>query len=404
MTQANPTAAELGIMAGFPPALDKRVSLANWDLPPFNRWSFQNVRSVLPTRAIPHNAGPATALLQAPHDLEDVSFTDLDGSQRTVGDMLATTFTDGFLLLHRGRVVFERYMNGMSETTPHLSQSVVKSFVGTLVGIMVGRGVLALDQPVSHYVPELAATGYAGATLSQVLDMRSGVRFVEDYLDPASEVGMLDRVAGWKPPLPGEVLGGIYDFILTLKQERPHGGNFAYRSIETDVLGWVLERATGRGLADLLSRELWQSLGCEADASMAIDRAGTCQADGGLSACLRDYARLALLYLQEGSSNGRQILPAAWVAACRTGDREAFAPLYAERFAAFPESAYSRQWWVFDRKAGRHAALGIFGQMILIDPSRELAAVKLSSWPDPLNDAMRVSTVRAIDAIILALS
>jgi CubicO group peptidase (beta-lactamase class C family) len=144
--------------------------------------------------------------------------------------------------------------------------------------------VLALDNPVSHYVPELAATGYAGATLGQVLDMRSGVRFVEDYLDPASEVGMLDRVAGWKPPLPGEVLGGIYDFILTLKQERPHGGAFAYRSIETDVLGWVLERATGRGLADLLSRELWQSLGCEADASMAIDRSGTCQADGGLSA------------------------------------------------------------------------------------------------------------------------
>ena len=333
-----------------------------------------------------------------------MSFTDLDGSRRTVGDMLATTYTDGFLLLHRGRVVFERYMNGMSETTLHLSQSVVKSFVGTLVGIMVGRGVLALDMPVSHYVPELAATGYAGATLGQVLDMRSGVRFVEDYLDPASEVGMLDRVAGWKPPLPGEVLGGIYDFILTLKQERPHGGHFAYRSIETDVLGWVLERATGRGLADLLSRELWQSLGCEADASMAIDRAGTCQADGGLSASLRDYARLALLYLQEGSWNGRQILPADWVAACRTGDREAFAPLYAERFAAFPDSAYSRQWWVFDRKAGRHAALGIFGQMILIDPAREFAAVKLSSWPDPLNDAMRVSTVQAIDAIILALS
>ena len=179
-------------MAGFPPALDKRTSLANWDLPPFNRWSFQNVRSVLPTRAIARSPGPGLALLQAPHDLEDVSFTDLDGSRRTLGDMLATTYTDGFLLLHRGRVVFERYMNGMSETTLHLSQSVVKSFVGTLVGIMVGRGVLALDMPVSHYVPELAATGYAGATLGQVLDMRSGVRFVEDYLDPASEVGMLD--------------------------------------------------------------------------------------------------------------------------------------------------------------------------------------------------------------------
>ena len=399
MTVSNATAADLGIMAGFPPVLDKRATLANWDLPPFNRWSFQNVRSILPTRAIPRGRGPVEPLPQSPQALEAVTFTDLDGSRRSVADMLASTYTDGFLLLHRGRIVLERYMNGMSEVTLHLSQSVVKSFVGTLIGIMTGRGLLALDRPVSHYVPELAATGYAGATLGQVLDMRSGVRFVEDYLDPASEVGMLDRAAGWKPALPGEVLGGIYDFILTLRQERPHGGAFAYRSIETDVLGWVLERATGQGLADLLSQEIWQPLGCEFDASIAIDRAGTCQADGGLNACLRDYARLGLLYLQEGAWNGRQILPAAWVAACRTGDREAFLPFYGERFAAFPDSAYSRQWWVYDRKRGRHAASGIFGQMILIDPVQELVAVKLSSWPDPLNDAMRLSTLRAIDAM-----
>jgi CubicO group peptidase (beta-lactamase class C family) len=380
MTVSNATAADLGIMAGFPPVLDKRATLANWDLPPFNRWSFQNVRSILPTRAIPRGRGPLEPLPQSPQDLEAVAFTDLDGSRRSVAEMLAATYTDGFLLLHRGRVVLERYMNGMSDTTLHLSQSVVKSFVGTLIGIMTGRGLLALDKPVSHYVPELAATGYADATLGQVLDMRSGVRFVEDYLDPASEVGMLDRAAGWKPPLPGEVLGGIYDFILTLRQERPHGGAFAYRSIETDVLGWVLERATGKGLADLLSQEIWQP-------------------DGGLNASLRDYARLGLLYLQEGAWDGRQILPAAWVAACRTGDREAFLPFYGERFAAFPDSAYSRQWWVYDRKRGRHAASGIFGQMILIDPVQELVAVKLSSWPDPLNDAMRLSTLRAIEAM-----
>jgi CubicO group peptidase (beta-lactamase class C family) len=404
MTVSNATAAELGIMAGFPPAFDKRTTLANWDFPPFNRWSFQNVRSVLPTRAISRGTGPVEPLPRSPQTLEAVSFTDDDGSRRSVADMLATTFTDGFLLARRGRIVFERYMNGMGEGSLHLSQSVVKSFVGTLVGIMAGRGLLALERPVSHYVPELGATGYAGATLGQVLDMRSGVRFVEDYLDPASEVGALDRAAGWKPPLPGDPPGGIYDLILTLRQERPHGGPFAYRSIETDVLGWVLERATGQGLADLLSREIWQPLACEFDAAIAVDRAGTCQADGGLNASLRDYARLGLLYLQEGAWNGRQVLPAAWVAACRTGDREAFVPFYSERFAAFPDSAYSRQWWVFDRGRGRHAASGIFGQMILVDPPQELVAVKLSSWPVPLDDAMRMTTLRAIEAMAAALS
>jgi CubicO group peptidase (beta-lactamase class C family) len=404
MTDDTASAAELGIMIGFPPPSDRRISLENWDQPPFNRWSFQNVRSVLPTRVVERGTGPARPLPDALTDLDGIAFTDLDGRSRTVADMLEATFTDGFLLLHRGRVLFERYLNGMSADSLHLSQSVVKSFVGTLVGIMEARGVLSLAEPVSRYVPELAGCGYAGATLGQVLDMRSGVRFVEDYLDPASEVGLLDRVAGWKPALPGESQWGIYDLILTLRQERPHGGAFAYRSIETDVLGWVLERATGMGLADLLGRELWQPLGCDRDASMAIDRAGTCQADGGLSATLRDYARLGLLYLQDGAWEGRQLLPASWVAACRTGDREAFMVNYAERFAPFPDAAYSRQWWVLDRGRGRHAALGIFGQMILVDPVQEIVAVKLSSWPRPLDDAMRLTTLKAIEAMVAALS
>lgn len=399
MTAIDATAAELGIMQGYPPPPDKRTTLVNWDSPPFNRWSFQNVRSILPTRAIPRAAGPVRSLPEAPADLDGLTFTDLDGSRRSVAAMLGTTYTDGFMLLQRGRIVFERYLNGMSATTLHLSQSVVKSFVGTLVGIMCDRGLLSPEEEVSRYVPELAASAYAGATLGQVLDMRSGVRFVEDYLDPTSEVGLLDRVAGWKPALAGEILGGLYDLVLALRQERPHGGHFAYRSIETHVLGWVLERVTGVGLADLLSGEIWRPLGCEADANIAIDRAGTCQADGGLSASLRDYARLGLLYAQDGAWDGRQILSPGWVASCRTGDAEAFKPLYAERFAAFPGAAYSRQWWALDPKRGRHAAFGIFGQMILVDRPREIVAVKLSSWPRPLDDPMRISTLRAIDAM-----
>ncbi|HXQ40525.1 MAG TPA: serine hydrolase, partial [Candidatus Udaeobacter sp.] len=290
MTAKNATAAELGIMAGFPPPADKRIAPETWDLPPFNRWSFQNVRMVLPTRAVPRGSGPASELPQAHQRLDELAFTDVDGSASTVGEMLAGTYTDGFILLHRGRVVVERYQNGMTEASLHLSQSVVKSFVGTLVGILAGRGILALDRTVAHYVPELAGCGYAGATVAQLLDMRSGVRFVEDYLDPESEVGMLDRAAGWRPLRPGDP-GGIYDLILRLKQERPHGGHFAYRSIETDTLGWVLERATGVSLAELMSRELWQPMGAEFEACLAIDRCGTCQADGGLNAALRDYAR-----------------------------------------------------------------------------------------------------------------
>jgi len=399
MTGVNTSAADLGIMAGFPPPADKRITLENWDSPPFNRWSFQNIRSILPTRAIARGNAPSIALPRAIQDLDSVGFTNLDGSASTVAAMLDSTYTDGFILLHRGRVVMERYMNGMSEASLHLSQSVVKSFVGTLVGILVGRGVLDLDRPVADYVPELAACGYAGALLGQVVDMRSGVRFIEDYLDPNAEVSLLDRAAGWKPAIPGATPPGIYDFILALKQERPHGGHFAYRSIETDVLGWVLERVSGMGLTELLSRELWQPLACEFEGCMAIDRAGTCQADGGLNASLRDFARFGQMYLDEGTLNGREIVPAEWVGQCRRGDRAAFVPFYGERFAAFPNACYSRQWWVLDAKTGRHAAMGVFGQMIFIDPPSQIVAVKLSSWPDFLNDARRLTTIRAIEAM-----
>lgn len=399
MTQGNASAADSGIMAGFPPPPDKRITLENWDSPPFNRWSFQNIRSILPTRAIARAPGSPAPLPRAIQDLDQVGFIDADGQPGTVAAMLETTYTDGFILLHRGRVAMERYMNGMSETSLHLSQSMVKSFVGTLLGILAGRGVLDLARPVSDYVPELAATGYAGATLGQVADMRSGVRFNEDYLDPLAEVSLLDRAAGWKPAIAGATPAGIYDFILGLRQERPHGGHFAYRSIETDVLGWVMERATGLHLTELLSRELWQPLGCEVEGCMAIDRAGTCQADGGLNAALRDYARFGQMYLEEGAFNGREIVPAEWVQACRTGDRAAFVPLYGERFAAFPNACYSRQFWVLDAATGRHCAFGVFGQMILIDPPSQIVAVKLSSWPDFLNDARRITTIRAIEAI-----
>ena len=218
MAGVNASAADLGIMAGFPPPTDKRITLENWDAPPFNRWSFQNIRSILPTRIIPRGSAPASIFPRAPQDLSSLAFTEADGNASTVGAMLDRTYTDGFIFLHRGRIVMERYMNGMSEGSIHLSQSVVKSFVGTLVGIMIGRGLLHPDRPVSDYVPELGACGYAGATLGQVLDMRSGVRFVEDYLDPTAEVSHLDRAAGWKPAIPGTTPPGIYDFIQTLRQ------------------------------------------------------------------------------------------------------------------------------------------------------------------------------------------
>jgi len=391
------------VMRGFPPPTEARIALESWDLPPTNRWSFRNVRSVLPTRAV--RAGAPLALPRAEQRLEDLPLPLKDRRAPTLGALLPAFETDACLVLHRGRIVFERYYNGMREWELHLSQSVSKSFVGTLVGLLAGRGLLDLEKPLPHYVPELAGCGYREATLAQVLDMRSGVRFVEDYDDPSSEMGRLDRAAGWKPgPRPGEP-ASTYDLILTLEQERPHGSCFRYRSIETDVLGWVLERVSGLGLAELLSCEIWQPMGAEAEACFTVDRAGTCLADGGLNATLRDYGRFGQLYCNEGAIGGRQILPPVWVAGCRTGDIPAFREEpYSAAYLDMPHAAYSRQWWVPDGEAGVHAALGIFGQMIYVDPARECVVVVLSSWPSASDAGRRRSLFRACETVCSALS
>jgi CubicO group peptidase (beta-lactamase class C family) len=231
--------------------------------------------------------------------------------------------------------------------------------------------------------------------------MRSGVRFDETYTDPNSDVARLDPIVGWKPNRP-DLPNCIYDLILTLPKERAHGGAFQYRSIETDVVGWVCERATGRHLCDLVSALVWQPMGAEFDACFTVDRGGVALADGGFNASLRDYARFGLVYLNGGSIDGRQVVPARWVEACRhRGDAAVFGAPYTD---ALPGGAYTRQWWVRDARRGIIMARGVFGQMIYVDPSRELLVVKLSTWPDFTNlDRFRL-TLAAVDAIADALS
>ncbi|GAB5470980.1 MAG: serine hydrolase [Rhodospirillales bacterium] len=388
-------------MRGFPPSVGQRVDLETWDQAPANRWSFRNVRAVLPTQ--PVRASRQLRLPRAEQRLEELALPLRDQRAPTLGALLTDVDADACLVLHRGRIVFERYYDGMGPRDLHLSQSVSKSLVGTLVGLLESQGLLDLEAPLSRYVPELESGGYAGATLHQVLDMRSGVKFGEDYSDPECEVGQLDRASGWKTRREGDP-ASIYDLIVNLTQERPHGGPFRYRSIETDVLGWVLERASGLGLADLLSRELWQPMGAEAEACFTVDRAGTCLADGGLSACLRDYARFGQLYCNEGAIGGRQVLPAAWVAACRSGDIDAFQETPNPAFFDLPQACYSRQWWVLDAEEGVIAALGIFGQMIYVDPRRECVVTLLSSWPDAMDTGRRRALLRACETIARSLS
>lgn len=373
----------------------------DWDRAPWNRWSFQHVREIVPTAAVWRGAGPASALPRHHQAIDDISFG-LDGETSSIGAFLESSFTDGFIVLHHGQIIAERYMNGMTERTQHLSQSVAKSITGTVAGILVGRGVLDPQALVTDYLPELEATAYRGAKVQHVLEMTSGVAFDEEYTSPDSDIAKVDVASGWKTCSRPGWPRTMWKVILGLtRQECEHGASFRYRSIETDVLAFVLERITGQRLPELVSRELWAPMGAEEDAYFTVDPAGYALADGGFNATLRDYARFGLLHAQNGIINGRQILPADWIAATRKADHSKFLGDYR---ITLPNGGYKNQFWIEDVSKRAYMARGVFGQYIYIDPDADFVAVKLSSWPDFTSDIRSRQVIAAINAIKLAVA
>jgi CubicO group peptidase (beta-lactamase class C family) len=380
-----------------------RIPRADWDRPPHNRWSFQHVREILPTAEVWRGSGPVSELPRRPFRLDDVRFEAARG-ELTIQQFLDDNFTDGFIVLNQGAIVFERYMNGMTERSCHLSQSVAKSLTGSLIGILAARGDLKVEGLITDYLPELKATGYDGATLQHVLDMSSGVAYNETYTDPFSDVGQTDVASGWKPKPEGDTRDwpkSIWQQVLRLKRrDAEHGARFNYRSIETDVLAFVAERITGLRLPELISREIWQRLGCEESAYYTVDPEGYALADGGFNATLRDYARFGLMVAQDGAIDGRQVVPAAWLAETRRGDPAQFDADYR---ATMPFGAYRNQFWLPDYRTRSLNCLGVFGQWIHADPDTGIVIVKLSSWPDFLDDARFVEQEAACVAIKRAL-
>jgi CubicO group peptidase (beta-lactamase class C family) len=372
------------------------IPRSDWDFPPYHRWTFQHIREMTPTAQIWRGEGPLMPLRSQLVDMKAVTYQHA-GEQSTFGAYLNDTFVDGFLVLHKGAVVSETYLNGMKPHGTHLAMSVTKTIVGLVAGILVHRGVLDVAAPVTRYLPELEATAYKGATLQHVLDMTTGVTFDESYLTPGSHMQKLDQACGWKPHTEPDWPRTMWELILTLtEQERPHGAAFAYRSIETDVLGFVIERATGLPLADVLSQELWMPMGAGEDAYITVDHGGTALADGGFCATLRDYGRLALLLLDNGARDGRQIVPAAWIAETRGASGEIYQGIYRN---ALPDGAYHNQIWIEDMTRRAYMARGIFGQFIYVDPTSDLAVVQLATWPEFISDARTLEFRAVIDAI-----
>lgn len=349
---------------------------------PHNRWAFSHLRELQPTRNVPRGHGPVAMLPRAERDdLDMLGFVPLqEGMPATWQEALAAVHADGVVVLHRGRIVYERYFGALQEDGQHMAMSVTKSVVGTVGAMLAAQGALDPGAMVTHYIPELAASAFGTATVRQVMDMTTALDYSEDYADPDASVWGYAR-AGELLPRPAGYAGpqGFRQFLQTVPQRGVHGDAFAYQTVNTDVLGWLISRAAGQSLARVLSERIWSRLGAEQDAAFALDGQGAESAGGGLSCGLRDLARFGEMMRLGGRFNGTQIVPEAVVDDIRRGaDPARFAKAGMVRLAGW---SYRNMWWVAHDLHGSFTAQGIHGQMLHIDPAAEMVVARFASHP-----------------------
>lgn len=358
-------------------------ALANWRQHPFNVRGFVEVDRLIATQPIAASSGASPLPVAAAVDLGGIRV-----GHRSAATVLAESHTDGFLALKDGAVVAENYGPAMDAATRHIIFSVSKSVTGILAGVLVERGELDPDAPVIRYVPELASSAYGDATVRHVLDMTVSVRFIEDYLDPRGDVARYRVAMDWNPPGDFPYEGGLHHFLGTLKKDRaPHGDRFEYVSPNSDLLGWILERAGGATVADLLTRFIWEPMGAENAGFITIDRHGAARTAGGICVTLRDLARFGDMVRLDGRANGLQVVPAAWIEDIATrGDPEAWRK--GEMTGLLPHARYRSKWYVPLDQPDTMIAIGIHGQWIYVDRAAGVTIVKMSSQPLPVDDAL----------------
>ena len=317
----------------------------------------------------------------------------------TWAESLLANYTDGILILHRGRIVYERYFGVLDAHTPHIAFSVTKSFVATVAATLVHEGRHRRAGALSRSTcPNWPRPRFADATIRHLLDMTTGLKYVEDYTDPNSSVWQFSRAGNFRPRPPGyDGPESFYDFIRSVAKEMAHGERFAYKTVNTDTLGWVLRRVTGRSVSELLRERLWSKLGVEEDAYFTVDQTGVEFAGGGLNLTLRDMARFGEMIRLGGRFNDQQIVPAEVVEDIRRGgNRDHFA---LAGYTLLPGWSYRNMWWVSHNEHGAFTARGIHGQAIYVDPAAEMVIARFASHPLGANANLDPTSLPAYHAM-----
>ena len=357
--------------------------------------NFNRMGQILPSARMEPSSTPRAWEAGAPVEVPETYET--QGETRSFEEFFVATDTAALLMLEDGRIRYERYALTGGPDVPWLSMSVAKSFVSTLVGIALEEGHIAsIDQPISDYITVNPGSAYDGVTIKDALRMSSGARWNEDYADTASDVfGLTGVMAG---------LATAQDFVAGMARESEPGTVCRYNSGETLALGLLVIAATGRSLSDYMQEKLVEPLGFSAPSYWLVDSVGTELAFACFNATVHDYARIGELFRNGGVVDGRRVVSAEWVAAATSFDDPLRAPGQPIVGAGRVDLGYGYQWWLPDGPDGEFAAMGVYNQVVYVDPSRRRVVVKLSAnraygtSPDESTnrDAENIDFIRAL--------
>lgn len=392
----------LGWMQGFPPPQDKLIAQPSSDFFSFPklRWTVCHIRELMPTTDVSRGIGaPSTLNYELDKNIDALTFTPTNSKRpMTWKQSLDANYTDGIMVMHHGKVVYERQNGCLNELGNHAAMSMTKSMTGLLAEILVTEGKLDDKALVASIIPELKNSGFGDATVRQVMDMTTALDYSEDYADPNADIWQYSEAAS-PLPKPKDYSGpnGYFEYLQTVNKKGQHGAEFNYRTINSDALGWIISRTTGKAVNELLSDRIWQKIGAEQSAYMTVDAKGTPFAGGGISAGLHDMARIGSLMLNKGEINGERLFPAAVVDNIEAGgDKNAFAKA---GYKQLTNGSYKSMWWLFNNPTPIYAARGVHGQTIYVDPAADMVIVRFASYPDASNSKIDPTSLPAYKAL-----
>ncbi|WGQ12058.1 serine hydrolase [Pedobacter gandavensis] len=393
---------KMGWMQGSPPPADKIVYFEDGSFFQFPalRWSTAHMRQFMPTTNVSRGLGNAVPLSKGLRkEIDQVKFIPLGENKAiTWEESLQKVYADGVIIMQHGKIVYEKYFGALKPDGQHAAMSVTKSVTGTLGIILAKEGLIDTTKLVSHYIPELANSAFGDATVREVMDMTTALKFSEDYADPNADIWTFSA-AGNPLPKPKGYDGPktYYEYLPTVQKNGTHGEAFGYKTVNADVLGWIIARVTGKPIAEVLSEKVWSKIGMEQDAYYSVDGIGTAFAGGGFNMGLRDMARFGQLILNKGVANGKQIIPKSAIDDIRKGgSKKAFEKA---NYPLLKGWSYRDMWWITNNEHGAFCARGVHGQVIYIDPKADMVIVRFASNPVASNSANDPYSLPAYHAV-----